>query len=232
MSVGLVTERDLRLVGFVARFPFVTVAQVNRWLASIEAGSAALRVTRRRLQVLREHELIDEASLLVSHGRVVWATGEGLRATGVGGSVQHPRIGQAEHDKRLVDLCLDVMINKPSHQIVTEREMRRQDTPNQHHAEEPVWVTLNPGARSQRNYPDFLTIAPSGGRVVHELETSAKSSTRLVALMFAHLSNVSTSSVRYYAPPALMDHVTRAADQARNLAQERGLATPLTVVPV
>lgn len=233
MSVGRVTERDLRMVATIARFGFLTVQQVSRWLGEVEGGSAAPRVARHRLQVVREHGLVAEASLLTSHGRVVWATTEGLQAVGIeGGGAHPPRIGQARHDKRVADLCLDMMVSKPTHRLVTERELRRADTPNQHHDEPPVWVSVHPGARSKRIYPDFVTIAPSGGRVVHELETSAKSRARLVMLMLAHLSNASTGSVRYYATPNVMDHVARAAEETRALATDRGLHTPLNVVPV
>lgn len=226
----VITPRDLRLVEFVSRFDFVTTTQVCRWLSSVAGGSAAMRVTNRRLAVLIGAGLLEHATVLSEHGRVVWATHEGLRAAGVTGSVHPPRIGQARHDKIVADLALTIMIDKPTHHLVTEREMRRDDTRNGATTDAPLWVTAHTATSARRVYPDLLSIAPSGSRVVHEVELSGKAHLRLTSLMLSHLANDAVGSIRYYASSDAINGVTKAAEQARQIAGGRGNQKVLLVL--
>lgn len=225
-----VTPRDVELVGFVARFPFVTTRQASRWLSGVAGGSDAMRVLNRRVAVLIHAGLLADGTLLSEYGRVLWATREGLDTAGAGGAVHPPRIGQARHDKLVADLALDMMINKASHRVVTEREMRRVDTHNQVPSTDPVWVTVHTAAKSRRVYPDLLTIAPSGSRVVHEVELAPKAHSRLVSLMLSHLDNEAVGSVRYYASNEARAGLEKAADEARTVAATRSNRKALTVI--
>lgn len=225
-----VTPRDLQLVELVGRFPFVTTVQASRWLGEVAGGSTAMRVLNRRVAVLVGAGLLEQGRFLTEHGRVLWVTHEGLRAVGQSGQVHTPRIGQARHDKIVTDLALEVMITKPSHQLVTEREMRRSDTPNQLVSSDPVWVTVHTSEKSRRVYPDLLTVAPSGSRVVHEIELAIKAHSRLVSLMLSHLDNEAVGSVRYYASNDARSGLDKAALEAREIVAQRGQRKVLTVV--
>lgn len=189
-----------------------------------------MRVLNRRVAVLIEAGLLVDGRLLTEHGRVLWATHEGLRAAGVDGTVHPPRIGQARHDKLVADLAVELMITKANHQVVTEREMRRSDTVNQLPSSDPVWVTVHTGVKSRRVYPDLLTVAPSGSRVVHEVELATKAHSRLVSLMLSHLDNDAVGSVRYYVSKDAHTAVTKAADEARETASRRGSRKVLSVL--
>lgn len=228
--MALITARDLALIEWIARFPFVTSHQASKWLSSIAHGSPAMRVLNRRTAVLIDAGLLADGRLLTEHGRVFWVTHEGLAAVGVTGQVHPPRIGQARHDKLVTDLALDLMISKASHQLVTEREMRREDTRNQLPSNEPVWVTVHTSAKSRRVYPDLLTVAPSGSRVVHEVELASKAHSRLVSLMLSHLDNNAVGGVRYYAANDARTGVEKAAEVARQAAAQRGNRKVLTVL--
>lgn len=218
------------MVSFVARFPFVTTRQASQWFSAVAGGSDAMRVLNRRVAVLIQAGLLEEGRLLTEHGRVLWATRDGLRAAGVEGAVHAPRIGQARHDKLVADLALELMINKPTHRVVTEREMRRSDTLNQLPSTDPVWVTVHTSAKSRRVYPDLLTVAPSGSRVVHEVELAIKGHSRLVSLMLSHLDNDAVGSVRYYASNEARNTLDKAAEEARETAAHRGNRKALTVL--
>ncbi len=228
--MAVITPRDLRLVEWVARFPFVTSRQASRWLSAVAGGSDAMRVLNRRTAVMIEAGLLVDGHLLSEHGRVFWVTHDGLRAVGLTGQVHQPRVGQARHDKLVTDLALDLMITKASHQLVTEREMRREDTPNQLRSNAPVWVTVHTTAKSRRVYPDLLTVAPSGSRVVHEVELASKAHSRLVSLMLSHLDNDAVGGVRYYAANDARAGVEKAAEVARQAAAQRGNRKVLTVL--
>ena len=227
----MVTDRDLELVRAVARWPFLTVTQVSTWLADVAAGSAARRVANRRVAALVDHGLLAADTFLVRHGRVVWATTEGLRMAGLDGPSHPPRIGAAIHDKIVADLCLRMIIERPQHQLVTEREMRRVDTGNQQGTAAPMWVTPRTDSQ-QRIYPDFVTLAPSGRRVVHEVELAPKQLLRMTALVGAHLANPEVGSIRYYVGPAAAGVVERAAAAAGQDAAAQGYSKPVTVVPL
>lgn len=228
----MITERDLEIVRFVARFSWVTTEQVRQWISGVDGGSAAMRVTNRRLAELLERGLLLDDRILSEHGRVVWASREGLSSVDVeGGHVHPPRISQARHDKMVTDLALNLMITKPTHTLVTEREMRRADTPHDAAPDAPMYVTVQPGIRARRVYPDLLTIAPSGARVVHEIETTAKAHGRLVTLALSHLTNDAVGAVRYYAPREVAGVIEKSLNEARQTASERGILKPLNLIP-
>ena len=181
---GLVTDRDLALVSWLGRFPFLTVELLHRWLGEIDQGGKSLSIVYSRLNVLAAADLVESAAVLASAGRAVWLTPEGMRAAGVSGHSRAPRVSTFTHDLWVAELATSIRINKPRHELVTEREMRAEDTANQH---EPVGggksrnyaSARTGGTAASRLFPDLLSIAPSGSRVVHEIERTGKDHRRL-----------------------------------------------------
>ncbi len=231
---GLVTERDLELVRWTARFPFLTVDLLHQWTVDLAHGGGSVSIVYTRLRVLESAGLIESRRILAEGGRAVWATPEGLRAAGVSYRSLPPRVGTFHHDLAVAQLATRIAVTKPSHTLVTEREMRNFDTATRHQesGDDALYASQKVGTHglSGRVFPDLVTIAPSGRRVVHEVETSPKEKRRLVDLMLAHLSNEAVGSARYYAGPAVIDRVLAAAAGAREIAVGWRIPTKLSVV--
>lgn len=236
--VGLVTERDLAMVAWLGRFPFLTIDLLQRWITDLAGGGAAVSVVYGRLRVLEAAGLVSSARVLADAGRAVWVTPEGLRTAGVPGRSRPPRVSSFHHDLAVARLATGIAVDKPSHTLVTEREMRHFDTPlpgavDSSDRRPPEYATPKPGGKDrERIYPDLVTVSPTGRRTVHEVETSPKEHTRLRSLMVAHLSNERNASARYYASPSVLRRVEAAAGSAREVLAERGVVAPLTVVPL
>lgn len=230
-----VTERDLALLGYVSRFGFVTQDQAARWFVECAGAGRSKSVVYSRLAVLREAGLIETRAVLAEWSRAIWVTREGLHTVGGVGAVHEPRLSHFEHDALVGDLALSVMIGKPHHELVTEREMRAADTTTQHHlvgesSSRPEWAS---GEGRQRRFPDLIQVAPTGRRVVHEVERTPKERRRLTRLMILHLSNPNVAAARYYtAPGAVTQRVTDAAVEARRVLADRGLDKPLKVMHI
>lgn len=233
--VGLVTDRDLRMVAWLARFPFLTVDLLHRWMTELAGGGAAVSVVYARLRVIEAAGLVSSARVLADAGRAVWATPEGLRTAGLPGRSRPPRVSSFHHDLAVARLATSIAVDKPSHTLVTEREMRHFDTPppliDGGELRPPEYATLKPGGKDrERIYPDLVTVSPTGRRTVHEVETSPKEHARLRSLMVAQLSNERVASARYYAAPKVLARVEAAAAAAGEILRARGVASPLTVL--
>lgn len=232
---GLVTDRDLALVSWVGRFPFLTVDLVHRWFQEIQQSGKSLSIVYARLDVLAQAGLIESAAVLANVGRAVWLTREGLRAAGVSGHSRPPRVSTFTHDLWVAQLATSIAINKPRHQLVTEREMRAEDTANQHEAGALSKARSYASGRiggtaATRLFPDLLSIAPSNSRVVHEIERTGKDHRRLVQIMLAHLANTENSQIRYYSPNDIFRRLETAATVAREIALDRGCKCSLSCV--
>lgn len=234
--VGLITQRDLAMVAWLGRFPFLTIDLLQRWITDLVGGGSAVSVVYARLRVLEAAELVSSARVLADAGRAVWVTPEGLRTAGLPGRSRPPRVSSFHHDLAVARLATSIAVDKPSHTLVTEREMRHFDTPPPGPADPgagsaPEYATPKPGGKDrERIYPDLITVAPTGRRTVHEVEMSPKEHTRLRSLMVAHLSNERNASARYYASSSVLRRVEAAAAAAREVLAERGVVAPLTVV--
>lgn len=233
---GLVTQRDLAMVAWLGRFPFLTVDLLHRWVRDIRHEGRSVSIVYARLKVLDEAGLIDTAAVLAGAGRAVWLTAEGLKAAGVSGRSIPPRVGTFEHDLWVAQLATSIVITRPTHTLITEREMRSADTANQYAGDAPSGALTYASARigggsASRVYPDLITVSPSGARVVHEVERTGKDHRRLVRLMLAHLENDSIAQVRYYAPRAVITRVRTAAETAQQIGLDRGYKKPLNCIP-
>lgn len=230
--MSVVTERDLALLAYIARFWFVTQDQATRWFVEVAGAGASKSVIYTRVGVLREAGLVESAPMVAGRPRALWVTREGLSAVGGLGAVKVPRLGHFEHDALVGDLALSLMIGKPTHELVTEREMRALDTVTQHDGPRPE-ATYASGVGRQRRFPDLVQVSPSGRRIIHEVERTPKERRRLVRLMVTHLTNPTVAAARYYAAEGVvMTRVTDAAVEAQRVLAERRIEKPLKVSPI
>lgn len=218
------------MLEWTSRHTALTVPQVREWLVNVEGSGQSQSIAFARLKVLREAGLIESERIFARGGAALWITTEGLQTLGHTGTSSRPRVSQLLHDLSVADLALELVVTKPTHRLVTERELRRIDTTNQHETGAHQWASKQVvGGRVQNVFPDLVTVAPSGRRVVHEVEMTGKNHSRLVRLMLSHLSNDEVGAARYYASPALVPEIEKAAEEARRAASVRGLDGIVTV---
>lgn len=227
------TDRDLDYLELLCRFPFMTAVQLQEWVHG-SRDTARLSPLYRRLRGLEERGLIESDRVLQSAPRFVSATREGMRAVGVTGRVVTAKFSQYRHDLAVVDLGHKVRTLRPDFTLVTEREMRSEDTANQHQRSDgPVWATTRAGAdvRSRRQFPDLLQVAPNGQRVVHELEMTPKDVSRLRQIMRAYLLDERVGAVRYWAAPAALARVESVAESVNTWARAEDVSRRVKVEP-
>ena len=125
------------------------------------------RTVQRVLARLRDAGLVDIRRLLV--GEPAWAvpTGAGLRASGQGFGVWHPRIGLLAHVAAINDVRLHVQARSPEGEWVPERVLAKERQSGEH-------------------LPDGVVIT-EGQRVAIEVELTVKSQRR-VRLILDELS--------------------------------------------
>lgn len=225
------TDRDLEYLALVCRFPFVTAPQIQAWVHG-KREPALLSPLYRRLRGLEARELVTSDRVLESAPKFISATREGMQAVGVTGKVQTAKHSQFRHDLTLVDLALNVLHKRPEFTLVTEREMRSEDTSNQHHrVDRPEWATVRPAGDPMRRrlFPDLIQVAPSGRRVVHELEMTPKDVRRLSQIMRAYVLDERVAVVRYWTAPAAHARVEDVAGRVNEWAQAEGVGPRVTV---
>lgn len=227
------TDRDLDYLTLLCRFPFMTAPQLQEWVHGTRDASL-LSPLYRRLRGLESRGLIVSDRVLQSAPRFLSATREGMQAVGVTGKVVTAKFSQYRHDLAVVDLAHKVRQVRPDFTLVTEREMRSEDTANQYSsAEGPVWATPRRGAdvRRRRQFPDLLQVAPTGQRVVHELEMTPKDVRRLRDIMRTYLLDERIGVVRYWAAPAALDRVQSVAGDANGWAKAEEVRRRVVVEP-
>lgn len=230
----MLTERDERLLKWVGRWPFVSVDQIVRETARWSEKPMPKRVVQRRVAEWLRLGLVEREKIMAAFPPVVWLTREGLRLVGLKGQAAGPRVSQFRHDYVLTDVAHAIMVDRPTHTLVTEREMRAHETPTQHaDAEERYSVRrLATTGRAQRFYPDLVTVTPSGRQIIHEFENTRKDSKRIRRIMDTYIRSEHIAAIRYYGEGALIPHLVNVADGANQAALERGLNTSVTVVEV
>lgn len=229
------TGRDREWLTFVGRWPFVTAPNIQRELIRLH-GQANERSVWRRIQAAREMALVETRRFVADKPAAVWLTREGMSVVGLSGDVTTPRLGQFHHDLHVLELAQWLVVERPQHLLVTEREMRRDDTPNNTENIEPQWAVhrrtadgrLSGGAT--RVYPDLVTVRGDGRHLIHEVEVSPKDIRRLVRLMMSYLHSDVVAGVRYYCLPLALDRVQRAAELANARAAEQGIEKRISVV--
>lgn len=181
--------------------------------------------------------LVESARMVADRPAAVWLTREGMRLVGIEGDARAPRLAEFHHDLYVVDLAQKLVADHPHRKYVTERELKREDTPGGAAASAPLYAVARrdgvaavmPGNR--RVYPDLVTVLPSDESklLVHEVEHSRKDVRRLVGLMTSYLEADRIAGIRYYVFPAARPHVERAAETVRARARDRGNTKVLEV---
>jgi hypothetical protein len=227
------TERDLRWLEWMTGWRFVTGAAVVREFER-RGESAPSTVVDRRLRGFTQLGLVEYERVLANAPRLYWLTRTGMQAAGVEGAVVSPKFADIRHDLVVLDVAHWLSSERvPSHQLVTEREIRRTETPNQFDPVEATYsMHLPERATHSRVYPDLVSVNPESGRAWgHEVECSRKDHRRLVRLMLAYGEAARYAGAVYYPTENVRDTVQRAADEANQIIQERYARSPIHVQP-
>lgn len=172
-----ITERDLRLLEFVAQHRFVLASQVQTLLG------ASRGATYRRLQALARAGLLEHRPVFDRHAHAHWITRRGLAL--LGSSLPPPRLelGEYRHDVGLAWLWLaaDRGAFGPLERIVTERQLR----------------SVRPGSGPKPHRPDLVLVCAGGGRVAVELELTTKSRTRRERILAGYAADPRIDAVLY-----------------------------------
>lgn len=226
----MITERDMRVLAWVGRWPFVSVEQIVREWGRI-GEFVSEQVVRRRVREWDRFGLVKRERVLAGFGPVMWLSREGMNTVGLSGGTGGPRVSQFRHDYILTDLAHTILIDRPTHRLVTEREMRHAETPAQGKIVGQEFSVAKIGSTG-RQYPDLATVTPSGKRIVHEFEHSRKDRKRLQRIMAGYMRAEHIDAIRYYCEPPLTSHLMDAADRVLTTGRDRGLTKALTVVEI
>jgi hypothetical protein len=133
----------------------------------------------------------------------------------------------------MVAIARKVAVDKPSHKILTEREIRRLETPGRSKPTNPQYCVraLGTGGSVRWQFPDLVSVTPEGQTWAHELEASLKDSRRLVRLMMTYIYADHITGVRYYTVPDVEATVQAAAAEANAAAAELGRPRKISVQP-
>lgn len=178
-----ITNRDLKIVGWVGRQRFASAEQVQS-----RFGMDRSR-TYRRLRATASAGLIEHRQIL--HGAGVYlATERGLGAVDLELPQAKIDLRTYSHDLALAGLCASYELAGSA--VVTEREIRAADA----FAAEPRFA-VSLGDR-RLHFPDLI-LSEDRGAVAVELEQTAKRAIRLDRILSAYLRARHLAGVRYHA---------------------------------
>jgi DNA-binding Lrp family transcriptional regulator len=191
-----VTERDRRLLEFVADHRFVLPAHVAALLGiSEEAASARLRALSRAGMLSRERLLHQQPA----HHQI---TRKGLAL--IGSSLPRPRIDLRcyEHDIGTAWLWLAARGGAfgPLREVLSERRLRSRDG-TADGRRQPLGVRLGgvgPGGRERLHYPDLVLTTASGHRIALELELTSKGRSRREKILAGYGADPRVDAVVYF----------------------------------
>lgn len=187
---GRITERDVEIIGWIARWRFASLAQVR---ARFSLGRS---VAYECLGRLVERGCLEFERLFVGRPAVYTVT-----ATGLGlAEVALPRVGvdlrTYRHDAALVDVAIGLETRGLA--VLSERELRAGDAG----VAKPRHAVLLGGAqadgRARRHYPDMIVGAEGPGGFAVELELAAKRTVRLREILTAYRRAQHLQAVVYY----------------------------------
>lgn len=227
------TARDVEILQWMGRWRGVTARQLAREFNS-RHGNRRLEVYERRLRALHELGLVAHKRFLADYPRVHWLTREGMRTAGLTGSIASPKISELEHDLQVVDLAHHLSVIQPTHQVVTEQEIRRAE-PNPAAGPESALrsdIELSTGrGTGGRAFPDLASIVDGSQVWVHELERTRKPGPRLGRIMLSYVYADHIAGAVYWAYSHLLDGVQAAADDANRAAEQIGRQPCIVVRP-
>lgn len=227
-----VTERDLRWLEWMGRWRFVTGPALVREFVG-RGESAPPTVVDRRFRAFAQLGLVEYERVLAESPRLYWLTRSGMQLVGLEGAVVSPKFADIRHDLVVLDVAHWLRTERvPSHELVTEREIRRSETPNQFEPVTPTYsLHLPERAAHSRAYPDLVTVNPQGRAWGHEVEFSKKEHRRLVRLMLAYAGSDRYAGAVYYPTEQVRAGVERAAAEANETARDRYGRAPIHVQP-
>src|SRR4051795_1824456 len=181
-DAGLVraTERDLRLLRWVAEQYAVSIPQLARLMGRSEHAARWLRGRWQRAGWAQGR------TVLVGRPVFVWLTRDGSRVAGAGFKIWEPNAGALAHIEAVNDVRLLVAQRRPGAVWVCERELTARPLPGA------------PGVRAHR--PDAVVRVEAGRRVAVEVELTLKSRARLERIVGQLLGEF--DAVSYFAAPA------------------------------
>jgi hypothetical protein len=185
-------NRDRELIGFIARFGVVEIAQV---MAALGVGRTA---AYRRVAACIEAGLLERLALLRAEPTLLRVTREGLRYAGLGAlplALVSP--GGADHYLRATATALALIAEFESESVVGERELALLERIE----ERPLAsARLTAHGREGLHRPDLAVFAKSGV-VAIEVELSPKAPRRLEQITRAWRRASHVAEVRYYCAP-------------------------------
>lgn len=230
------TERDREWLSWVGRWWFVTAENIEaEWVRKY--GQANRRAVLRRVQAAREMGLVESLRMVANRPAAVWLTKEGMRLVGIRGEATRPRLAEFHHDLYVVELAQKLVAERPDTELVTERELRREDTPGGAANIDPQYAVQRRNSNAvilggnRRVYPDLVTVRKANGHhLIHEVEHTPKDVRRLVSLMTSYQESENVDGIRYYAFDAALDRLERARAIAVERSESRGNRTPIQIV--
>lgn len=227
-----ITERDVEWLEWASRWRFVTGPAIAReWERRGE--TVWPQAVDRRLRAFVQLGLVEFERVLADAPRLFWLTRAGMQMAGVEGAVVSPKFADIRHDVTVLDVAHWLASERAaSHTLITEREIRRSETPNQHEAVELHYALHLPERTTHsRAYPDLVSVNSNGRAWGHEVEWSKKEHRRLVRLMLGYAASDVYAGAVYYAGPKVRASVERAAREANQTARERYDREPIHIEP-
>ncbi|MEU2159280.1 replication-relaxation family protein [Streptomyces sp. NPDC019396] len=216
------TERDVPVLEWIGRWYGVTAEQVTRQFTGEGGVLPSRQVVYRRLRALTSMGLLSAGQLPGRRAQVFWLTKYATELLNIPGSAGAPNIKEYNHDLAVIDLAQHINSIRPDDELVTEREIRARDTPNQYTSTEPTYAVSTGENERGRRYPDLVGLRPDGTVWAHELERTRKPRPRLVRNMLLYVNADHISYAMYWAFPKLLKNVELAAEEANASAVELG----------
>jgi hypothetical protein len=206
------TDRDLRLLSFLAEHRLVLAAHTQAFL---EASAAA---TQTRLRALATAGYVRQRAVFYGQPGCWQITGRGLAVIGSGYSRPVIDLRCYAHDVGVAWLWLAARQGAfgPMHEVIAERRLRSEDA-RAGSGHDPWGVRLGgygANGRPRIHYPDVLLVGPGRQRIALELELSAKGSARLQRILAGYAVDRRIGAVVYLVQGA-------ATARALNRAVER-----------
>jgi hypothetical protein len=205
------TERDIRLLAFVAEHRLVLAAHVQVLLDLTAAAAYA------RLRALTVAGFLNQQILFHRQPGCYQITRKGLAAVRSGYSQPRLNLSCYQHDLGVAWLWLAARSGAfgPIREIVSERGLRSHDAkPDRADAYGVRLGGYGPGGRERLHYPDLLLVTPEGQRIAVELELSSKGRTRREKILAGYAADGRIDAVLY-----LVDSRARARGIQRSAAR-------------
>ena len=210
-----ISERDLEVLEFVARFGVVPRRVISFWAGTGRAVTAA------REKRLREAGLIEVWPGIGTSGRIVVCTRDGLRAV-CREALPVPRPSLASLVHASAAAYVAVQLEHDGQRVLSEREIVARER-----SEGRRIYSADHAGRFHR--PDLIVLGDPPEAI--EVELSDKSNRRLDEILRAWrraIARKQFSRVRYFCSPRALPHVERACNRTRFIVGISVEAVPIT----